>query len=405
MTNPSDKDDVRTMLLSAVVGDQEISETRDPWEMVIYHVGGDGGYGPVERVIRHFGNDCLLVIFDIRTDTDDLEPEAAESKSNVRKLFINVGVAGHTGRSPFHINTAPLSSSIFPPANNAMDDHVLYLEHVPPHGQITTWRENTQLASKIDVPVTTIDDVVDAGIAPSPDIISADAQGAEFAILQGAARAISETVLCTVTEVEFFEIYAGQGMFSDQLSFLNEKGFRLAEIYSLQYWSPSAATGPGMLTVGEAAFFRLLETEFPAAQTEDEIFPKLAKLARIAFAFDRRSFANKVLAFIETKYPASFRQFREREGCREMFEQYDWVQQHKDDYEKDHAYFVRIENRASQPSRVNELLRALFHLLPIGLRYRLRHPRGSGPAIFSPILAVDPRRQQPYVSYRNPGQR
>ena len=104
MPADADNDRLRAMLSNAVVGGPSIPEARDPYDLRIYHIGGDGGYGPVERVIEHFGSQCLLVIFDIQTDTDDRAPMVDPSTSRTRKLFVSVGVSGKTGKSPFRID-------------------------------------------------------------------------------------------------------------------------------------------------------------------------------------------------------------------------------------------------------------------------------------------------------------
>ena len=119
MPSDADIDGLRAMLSNAVVGGRSIPEARDPYDLGIYHIGGDGGYGPVERVIEHFGSPCLPVIFDIRTDTDDRAPMVDPLTSRTRKLFVNVGVSGKTGKSPFRINVcalAPRPIAVRPPA-------------------------------------------------------------------------------------------------------------------------------------------------------------------------------------------------------------------------------------------------------------------------------------------------
>ena len=369
---------LQTLLSDAVEGDQPAVEDRDPYDIVIYHVGGDGGYGPVRNVIDRFEKNCLLVIFDIRDDTDEVtvsSADVADSGSGVRKLFVNIGIGGSVGKSPFHINKFPLSSSIFPPSPAVMDDHVLFHAHVPPYEPITTWGQNTELASRIEVDVVTIDDVVDAGIAPAPDIISMDIQGAEYAAFLGGKKAIRDSVLCTVSEIEYFEIYAGQGMFADQIKLLTDNGFRLVDVLNQQYWWTGEASGKGFLTVGEAIFFRLPETGFPGTTSSKEVFPKLAKLLGIAYAFERFSFSNKIIALLEKDFPEEFSDLQNRPEFGDAINHYRWVRDHKEDYKKDNHYFLEAERRAARLPLIYRLARATWRTLPYRVRYQLRYRR------------------------------
>jgi len=375
MTTEDGSRQLQALLSEAVEGNQPVV---DPYDIVIYHVGGDGGYGPVRDVIDRFGNNCLLVIFDIRDDTDDMavsSSEVTDSSSGIRKLFVNIGIGGEAGKAPFHINKFPLSSSMFPPAPAVMDDHVLFKAHVPPYEPITTWGQNTELATRIDVDVVTIDDVVESGIAPPPDIISMDIQGAEYAAFLGGRKAIQNSVLCTVSEIEYFEIYAGQGMFADQIKLLTENGFRLVDVLNQQYWWTGEASGKGFLTVGEAIFFRLPETSFSGSTSNAEIFPKLAKLMGIAYAFERYSFSNKIIASLEKEYPSEFQTLQQRPEFDDVIAHYRWVQDHKGEYKQDYNFFLNLERKAARPPMLLRFTKAIWRSLPYRIRYELRYRR------------------------------
>ena len=118
------------------------------------------------------------------------------------------------------------------------------------------------------------------------------------------------------------------------------------------------------------------------------MFEKLVKLAGISYAFNRFSFTNKILGFVEQNHAERFRSLRERDGYREVVEHYDWVQQHKADYYRDNLFLLRSEFRSAQPSAYYRLARTLWRALPKSARYRLRNrtwsepPPESSPLIF-----------------------
>ena len=117
-------------------------------------------------------------------------------------------------------------------------EHILYQE-------CHTWGENTLLDHSIDVQTNSLDVIVKELNLPKPDIFGMDIQGAEYATLIGAKSLLKNEIICIVTEIEFSEIYDGQGLFHEQHSLLNKNGFRLVDIMSQQFWHPSPAIGKG----------------------------------------------------------------------------------------------------------------------------------------------------------------
>jgi FkbM family methyltransferase len=369
-------DGAQNSLKDAVVtGESYIDET-SPYDVVIYHVGGGGNYGPVHEVIKLFGSNCLVVLFDIRSDLPEFAVTESEAGTGFRRMSINIGLSGESGESSFNVNKYRLSSSLLPPAAGVMDDHVLFWTHEPPYEQITTWRENTVVESEITTLTTTIDEIVRQNVAPPPDIISLDAQGVEASILRGGEQSLTDTVLCAVTEVGFFEYYEGQGMFSEQLDLFNQKGFRLADFLTRFYFHPSQATGKGFLTTAEALWLRLAETEFPDAD-ETVVTTRMAKLAGISHAFGRFSFANKVLTVLRDRYPDVYADLRTRNPYSEVFTRFEWVSIHGEDYVADNYYFLRKEYKNAQSSLLRKVARGIWHLLPRSIRYKLRNSGSS----------------------------
>ena len=57
------------------------------------------------------------------------------------------------------------------------------------------------------------------------EFLMLDTQGTECEILQGSQRTLSERTVAVVSEVEFFQVYEGQSLFSEVELFLRERGF------------------------------------------------------------------------------------------------------------------------------------------------------------------------------------
>lgn len=316
-------------------------------KLVIYHVGGDGDYGPAMAVAKQFPGITTVVVFDAREETDDgLQASITQGALNTpRMIAINRCVDETAGEADFYVNKFPLSSSLLPVSLLGATEDPVY-----PHCR--TWAENAELDHVVRLKTTTIDEVVAAGIAPPPDIISIDAQGAELRILRGAKETVRSHVLAIVSEVEFSEIYAGQSLFDDQMRELSVAGFRLVEIQNSQYWHPGPAMGLGFHTVGEALWFRYCG-DFPRAKAPARgavdyrtlSGPMLTRLATIAYAFGRLSYVTRLLGFVAHSYPEHFGQALHDPNLKPVIRLYEHYVENLVHYRENHQFFIEEGRR------------------------------------------------------------
>ena len=191
--------------------------------------------------------------------------------------------------------------------------------------------------------------MIQAGAAPAPDLLSIDAQGSELLVLEGAQISVDRDITCIVTEIEFEEIYKGQCLFTDQKLFLDQYEFELMDILNQQFWHPAPAIGKGMLTVGEAVFFKNIQsilkkysafTDFCPEAQEIAIF-KLIKLAAISFCFERLSYSCGITALLFEKFPQSMNQFfKDYKEYQPLLNLHNYYQKHQHDYLVNRNFFL-----------------------------------------------------------------
>jgi FkbM family methyltransferase len=316
-----------------------VGQRRDDREIVIYHVGGEGDYGPAMCVLRAAGPHVRLVVFEARTDTSDSNTSDNLNRDGIRTTVIFKGIDQEAGRTRFFVNKHLLSSSL-------LESSVLSAHESPAYDHCHTWSENSELDHVISVDTVSLDEIVAAGLAPAPDIISIDAQGAELRILRGASNTLKKT-LCVVSEVEFFEIYAGQGLFDDQMTLLSHAGFRLFNIFNTQFWHPGPAAGDGFMTVGEAVFFRYA-AQLPslpdkrgyvsmASMETDE----LLRLSLIASAFKAHSYAYTIAKEVQARDAELFGRLRLDPQYQNVCKLVDRIDSGLAHYDKDPLHFLR----------------------------------------------------------------
>jgi FkbM family methyltransferase len=317
---------------------EELKNNIKPLDIVIFHVGAVGDYGPVEHVVKHFAEHVVTVCFEANILEGDYNIQQQYSERGVRAFLVPKAVGGAVEKQPFYINKHTVSSSLYPPSPQAVGEHVVYGD-----GDIT-WGEFCELDRKVEVDVTTFDQAIKDNNLPGPDIVSSDAQGAELRILQGGSERAMPSVLCVVTEIEFWEIYQGQGMFCEQAKFMDERGFRLAEIFCPQYWHPDVALGKGFLTVGEALFLpdaNKYRAKWKASNDKALLYEAM-KLAAIAYSFRRLSYASMLVTLILEKFGEEARSLFLANKCyKPLLDLQEAVMRNREKYLKDDKFFYK----------------------------------------------------------------
>lgn len=262
-----------------------LADNIQPQDIVLLHVGGSlGSYGPIDAILQCFPQQSVVVAVEARELEEDRMTQSRNEAGGVRTVLINACIAETTGTSPFFVNRHSESSSMLPPGPRALDEHIV--GYSPPG--VTTWKQNTEVERTITLNTVSLHAFAqNHGLVP--DVLSLDVQGMELRILKGAGDTLCDTN-CIVSEVEFLEIYSGQGLFHDQMRLLEGYGFRVADFLNTQYWHPGPACGAGFLTVAEALWFKRIDA-FLATSDADHVILRGIKLAAVAFAFRRYSYA------------------------------------------------------------------------------------------------------------------
>ncbi len=223
-------------------------------------------------------------------DPDPEECQRLEASAGPGERYVPLALGAQPGTATLYLTRDPQSSSLYPPSLPALERYPELWRHEP--------------VSEAQLELTTIDGwAEDAGIT-ALDALKVDVQGAELDVLRGAARLL-RTARIVETEVEFQELYTGQPLFCDVVSFMRTAGFELWRLRELHHCSlrPAARGEPvfgvgdyvertplgGQLAWGNAIFVRgeLADTKAPLdwqARTRDAClgaifgFPELVEL-------------------------------------------------------------------------------------------------------------------------------
>jgi FkbM family methyltransferase len=308
-----------------------------PYKIVLFHIGGCDGCGPIGAVLRKFPRQCVVFIFEARDSVDGVKMQEYYSSGGVQTIAVDACVSGSLCKRTFYVNKHVEGSSLLPPSSKALGEHIIPYT-VPGAVGITTWEDATELDYTIDVQTIRLKEFIEENCV-IPDVLSIDAQGVELDIMMGAENVI-DYINVVVAETEFFEIYAGQALFHEQFTFLTKHGFRLTDLLGTQKWHPGPAYGMGFLTVAEALWFKQIDAFFSYNKDRD-LFVQGIKSAAVAFSFDRFSYAYMLLKRLVVMDKSRVYILCGKYGFGELLQLFDMMERSLGNYKQDNYFFLR----------------------------------------------------------------
>jgi len=149
------------------------------------------------------------------------EFELLNHESDNSMMYLNTGLYNEKCDLKFYITKSPGSSSIFP-INKSV-------KSMFPESDRWDIVETTSLS------VDTLDNQLRENNIRDVDFLKVDTQGSELFILEGATYSLENYIFGVEVEVEFFELYKNQPLFSDVDQFLRKHDFELFDISSSYY--------------------------------------------------------------------------------------------------------------------------------------------------------------------------
>jgi len=270
-------------------------------QLYVTHVGGLGnGIGPAS-IILALGQDVDLTIIEANIggrEWGGYERRAGEyaQKAGLGSVkFVPAVVAASEQDRDFYQNGDPRSSGLFPPNEMAKDFRR------KGGSSDLVWGDATVAKSVDRVRTTTLDALLAEEKIDQPDVLSMDIQGGELDAMIGAEKVL-EGVTCVVAEMEFYEMYKGQGMAFDIAAVLDALGFFYVGNASQEQWYPSTCMlGRGVYAVCEAIFIKDYRL------TND--FHQLIALALASNAFECHWSTLEAVGRAETLFPDRAQRF------------------------------------------------------------------------------------------------
>lgn len=177
-------------------------------ESVVFDVGANRGQFARQLLAAV---PCTMICFEpVQAAYDDL---VAASRELPGITPVRLGIAETTGEVDFFVQQSDLGSSLLEPVA----------------GQSSQWATASE---RQRVPVTRLDDYLDAHGPTFVDLLKTDCQGADAQVLRSAGRHLNpDRIGALLVELNFHAFYQGQDSMSDVLDVATEGGYFLAGFF------------------------------------------------------------------------------------------------------------------------------------------------------------------------------
>ena len=253
--------------------------------MRIVDVGARGGPEPRWDI---YGDQIHLIGFE--PDAKECERLNQSAKPWRRESYYPSALYRNKGTHTLYVTQNPQASSLLKPNPDFVDR----FPQSAPGAVIAT----TQIQT------TDIDSFMEENSLDYIDFMKIDVEGAELALLEGANRLLSESLLGLSIEVFFQPYRIGEPLFAHVDQYLRRFGFVLFDLQPERWRRKTLATsdptrwyGAGQLVWAQALYFRDLAAEMTSVSYKPvrNARVKALKLASLAEVFDLPDFAIELL--------------------------------------------------------------------------------------------------------------
>jgi FkbM family methyltransferase len=172
-----------------------------------------GARGGVHKVVERLAGNIAVLGFE--PDPEECERMNREMSGSVWAKYVvePIALAEHEGEAQLYILSSAVNSSLRVPNPDFVKRYAM---------------TGFNIAKTIPLRTIALDQLL-FGSRDKEDFwgefMKIDTQGTEYEILQGAQRTLEERTVALLVELEFFQMYQGEKLFSDVEQWLRSKGF------------------------------------------------------------------------------------------------------------------------------------------------------------------------------------
>ena len=173
-----------------------------------------GARGGIHKIVERLAGVTAVCAFEPdKEECKRLNREAAAGSCWASYVVQPIALAGEKGTAQLYVLSSAVNSSLLPPNPE-------FIRRFNMAG--------FDIVKTIPVATTSLDDLRCAAPGDAGnwgEFIKIDTQGTEFEILQGAQQTLQDQTVALLVELEFFEMYRGEKLFSEVEQLLRKSGF------------------------------------------------------------------------------------------------------------------------------------------------------------------------------------
>lgn len=221
-----------------IFADAILSRSLSESPIVLVDVGARGGlksnWVPARRYLQVLGY-----------EPDEVEYQRLTKSSDTRQRYANIALHDRMGDVRLYVTRDRGLCSIFPPNRELLDAF--------------PQADRFDVIGTAHVATDTLDNQLSGQGISDVDFVKVDTQGSELCILEGASRALRDSVFGVEVEAEFVEIYKGQPVFADVDRSMTARGYLLFDLRPC-YWKraigQSVGASHGQMIWADALYLR-----------------------------------------------------------------------------------------------------------------------------------------------------
>lgn len=194
---------------------------KKPWGFI--DIGARGGVSEIPAPVA--GITAVMGFEPDAAESARMQKELEQGSPWARVAIHPAGLSDREGPAKLHCFNQSTNDSLLPP-------NPLYTERYK--------MERWTLQKIVEIRTKTLDQVLFESYPTEHfwgEFLKIDTQGTEYQILRGAQSTLKERTMAIATEVEFFQLYEGQKLFSDMEIYLRSLGFSFYGFMDLHHRS------------------------------------------------------------------------------------------------------------------------------------------------------------------------
>ncbi|HTA76992.1 MAG TPA: FkbM family methyltransferase [bacterium] len=185
-------------------------------------IDGGANIGQFSRSVAETFPEARVIAFEPLPDITEILKKNLSGSPKIKLIFSALG--SKSGKITFHRNTHSHSSSV-----SSLNEKYQSSSALPFNKDYQKQFPEARNAGDVEVPLVTLDEVLEKETLEGPVLLKLDLQGFELEALRGGVKTLRKVDFILI-ETVFKPIYEGEALFPEIEDFLRSEGFQFVQV-------------------------------------------------------------------------------------------------------------------------------------------------------------------------------